>query len=83
MSATRAVAHTLVYMECAEFSFILQLVYKKIHEKWSKRWVDLHSPLHGACRILSGIPWIRNYTIMIIPSVHRLWQICLVHVILQ
>ena len=35
------------------------------------------------CRILSGIPWIQNFTIMIIPSVsgQRLWQICLVCVI--
>ena len=35
------------------------------------------------CRILSGIPWIQNFTIMIIPSVsgQRLLQICLVCVI--
>ena len=35
-------------LEGTEFSFIPELVYKNIHEKCSKRWVDLHAPLHGA-----------------------------------
>ena len=35
-------------LEGTEFSFIPELVYKNIHEKCSKRWVDLHTPLHGA-----------------------------------
>ncbi len=42
-------------LECAEFSFIPKLVHKETQEKWSKRWVDLHVPLHGAGYCLESL----------------------------
>jgi hypothetical protein len=32
----------------ADFNFIPKPVHREIHAKWSKRWTDLHNPLHGA-----------------------------------
>ncbi len=32
----------------AKFSFIPKVVHEEIHASWSKRWVYMHTTLHGA-----------------------------------